>query len=109
MSNSDNLLHIIANILLEVNLPEEKKQLIRDAMKSDTLTSKKFIAPTIQDVFAHFTELNVTESMKHAQEFVYFYDSKGWMIGKNKMKIWKSAAGRWAINLPKGQHKPLIV
>lgn len=109
MSNSDNLLNTIANILLEVNLPEEKKQLIRDAMKSEAPKPSKFIAPTIQDVFQHFYELNVSEALKHAQEFVYFYDSKGWMIGKNKMKVWKSAAGRWAINLPKGQNKPLIV
>jgi hypothetical protein len=109
MNNSDKLLHVIANILLEVNLPEEKKQLIRDAMKSDTPAIKKFIAPTIEEVFNLFIELNVNESMKHAQEFVYFYDSKGWMVGKNKMKVWKSAAGRWAMNLPKGQNKPLIV
>ena len=109
MSNSDKLLYTIAEILLEVNLSEDKKQLIRDAMKSDTPKPIKFLAPTIQDVFEHFTQLNVSDAMKHAQEFVYFYDSKGWMVGKNKMKIWKSAAGRWAINLPKGSNKPLIV
>lgn len=109
MSNSDKLLYTIANILLEVNLSEEKKQLIRDAMKSEAPKSSKFEAPTIEQVCKHFTELNVSEALKHAQEFVYFYDSKGWMVGKNKMKIWKSAAGRWAINLPKGPNKPLIV
>ena len=24
-----------------------------------------------------------------------YYDSNGWMVGKNKMKAWKSAASRW--------------
>ncbi len=30
-----------------------------------------------------------------AERFFYFYDSKHWMVGKNKMKKWESAAGGW--------------
>ena len=30
-----------------------------------------------------------------AQAFVDFYASKGWMIGKNKMKDWKAAVRTW--------------
>ena len=30
-----------------------------------------------------------------AQAFVDFYSSKGWMIGKNKMKDWKAAVRTW--------------
>ena len=30
-----------------------------------------------------------------AEAFVAFYESKGWMIGKNKMKSWKSAIVTW--------------
>ena len=29
------------------------------------------------------------------QEFVDFYESKGWMIGKNRMKDWKAAVRTW--------------
>ena len=27
--------------------------------------------------------------------FVDFYSSKGWMVGKNKMKDWKAAVRNW--------------
>ena len=29
------------------------------------------------------------------QAFVDFYESKGWMVGKNKMKNWKAAVRTW--------------
>ena len=29
------------------------------------------------------------------QAFVDFYESKGWMIGKNKMRDWKAAVRTW--------------
>lgn len=31
-----------------------------------------------------------------AERFVDFYSSKGWMVGKNKMKDWKAAVRNWA-------------
>ena len=30
-----------------------------------------------------------------SEAFVAFYESKGWMVGKNKMKSWKSAIVTW--------------
>lgn len=30
-----------------------------------------------------------------AEEFIDFYTSKGWMVGKNKMKDWKAAVRTW--------------
>ena len=30
-----------------------------------------------------------------AEHFVSFYEAKGWMIGKNKMKDWKAAVRTW--------------
>jgi hypothetical protein len=30
-----------------------------------------------------------------AQRFVDFYESKGWMVGKSKMKDWKAAYRNW--------------
>lgn len=32
------------------------------------------------------------------ERFVDFYESKGWMIGKNKMKSWKAAVRTWVKN-----------
>ena len=30
-----------------------------------------------------------------AESFICFYESKGWMVGKNKMKNWKAALTNW--------------
>lgn len=110
MNDDQLLLYTIAEILLEVNLPEEKKQRIRDAMcgvyhqDSETPKSKtkRFEVPAISEVKLHMDSLQVMNSEKHSAEFWHFYESKGWMIGKNKMKNWKSAASRWCIDLPRG-------
>jgi DNA replication protein DnaD len=48
----------------------------------------RFVSPTIQELKTEFPNLD-------AQRFHDFYSSKGWMIGKNKMKDWKAAARNW--------------
>lgn len=37
----------------------------------------------------------------NAQSFIGFYESKGWMVGKNKMKDWKAALVTWEIRRKK--------
>lgn len=113
MTDTEQLLFTIAEVLLEVNLPEEKKQRIRDAMVGTFHTvsepqpkTKRFEVPAISDVKAHMESLKVLNAERHSAEFWHFYESKGWMVGKNKMKNWKSAASRWSIELPKGTVEP---
>lgn len=48
----------------------------------------KFIPPTIDELKKEFPELD-------SQRFHDFYTSKGWMVGKTKMKDWKAAARNW--------------
>lgn len=52
-----------------------------------------FIAPTVEDVRVYRDEMGY----KHIdpERFVDFYTSKGWMVGKTKMKDWKSAVRNW--------------
>jgi hypothetical protein len=38
-----------------------------------------------------------------ADRFVNFYESKGWMIGKNKMKEWQAAVRTWAKSSDKNE------
>ena len=33
-----------------------------------------------------------------AEKFINFFESKGWKVGKNPMKVWKSAVANWMIN-----------
>lgn len=55
--------------------------------------SKRFIPPTISEVITYCNENGYPVD---AARFVDFYESKGWMVGKNKMKDWKAAVRGWA-------------
>jgi hypothetical protein len=55
---------------------------------NDNVKSKVFKPPTLEELKTEFPNLD-------AQRFHDFYSSKGWMIGKNKMKDWKAAARNW--------------
>lgn len=54
---------------------------------------KRFSPPTDIETVAYFESKNSTAS--EAEKFWLFYDSKNWMVGKSKMKKWKSSAGLW--------------
>lgn len=54
--------------------------------------SSKFIPPTLEEVTEYCSVRNNTVN---PQAFIDFYESKGWMIGKNKMKDWKAAVRTW--------------
>lgn len=55
-------------------------------------TKKVFAKPTVEEVRAYCRERN---NGINADSFVDFYESKGWLIGKNKMKDWKAAVRTW--------------
>lgn len=58
-------------------------------------TQSRFKPPTIEEIFKYFTvekKLTLVDAEYRAEKFFLFYDSKKWMVGKNKMSNWKSAA-----------------
>ncbi len=58
-------------------------------------TSKKesrFAPPSIEEVRQYCLE---RKNGIDANAFVSYYESKGWMIGKNRMKDWKAAVRTW--------------
>ena len=61
-------------------------------MGEDTL--RVFIPPTVDEVREYCKKLDYGFN---AEQFVSFYESKGWMVGKNKMKDWKAACRTWEI------------
>lgn len=66
--------------------------------------SKQFIKPTPQELVAHFESKG--SNSNEAENFFNFYESKGWMVGKNKMKIWKSSASLWISKNNKSINQP---
>jgi DNA-binding transcriptional MerR regulator len=51
-----------------------------------------FIVPSLEEVSAYCQERN---NNVDSQKFYNFYESKGWMVGKNKMKDWKASVRTW--------------
>lgn len=54
---------------------------------------KRFSPPSMSDVTSLFLEKG--SNQVEAEKFFYFYESKGWMVGKSKMKSWQSSVGGW--------------
>jgi uncharacterized protein YdaU (DUF1376 family) len=59
--------------------------------------AKRFAPPTLDQAFDYFKERGLADN-KEAQKFIDFYEMKGWMVGKNKMKDWKAAIRNWLKN-----------
>lgn len=53
----------------------------------------RFTPPTLEEATEYF--ISKDSSKSEAENFIDFYSSKGWMVGKNKMTLWKAAASRW--------------
>lgn len=70
------------------------KQCNKQRNKQEEAKSKKFIPPSIEEVLEYITEKGYPYRSE-AEKFFYYYDSKGWIVGKSKMKNWKSSASGW--------------
>ena len=57
--------------------------------------NRAFKPPLVDDVKRYCLERG---NSVDAEVFVDFYESKGWMVGKNKMKDWKAAVRTWEKN-----------
>lgn len=75
----------------KISVDKDKKE--KDIDKSiSTKKSARFTPPTLDEVEQYCLE---RANGIDAQAFIDFYESKGWMIGKNKMKDWKAAVRTW--------------
>lgn len=71
-----------------------KVRLDKDSIDIDNgiKPTNRFLPPTIEVVKDYCTTRN---NNVDAEKFIDFYISKGWMIGKNKMKDWKATVRTW--------------
>ena len=68
-----------------------------------TITStNRFTPPSIDDVQNYCSE---RKNSIDAEQFINYYESKGWLIGKNKMKDWKAAIRTWESRQKKPEQK----
>lgn len=87
-----NLIYPISKIDTNNNIINNKKE---NNISNDILSKKKFQKPTIEEIQEYCYERG---NYIDAYSFYDFYESKNWMIGKNKMKDWKAAIRTWERN-----------
>jgi len=75
-----------ANVNPLDKIREDKNRLDKNKEKS------RFAPPSLDEVMEYCLTRN---NQVDPQTFIDFYESKGWMIGKNKMKDWKAAVRTW--------------
>jgi len=82
--------------LRKVKDPIEEKLIDNTTVNTtsnNTMNKGRFTPPTLTEVI---DQCNFSGANIDPQGFIDFYESKGWMIGRNKMKCWKSAIRTWA-------------
>lgn len=83
------------NIIYNINDNIKDNIVCEEHTKKDSDSSgKKFKPPTVEEVRRYCLERG---NGIDAEYFVNFYQSKNWMVGKNKMKDWKACVRTWEI------------
>jgi DNA-binding transcriptional ArsR family regulator len=59
---------------------------------NNTINKGRFTPPTLDKLIDYCNE---KQAGIDPQGFIDFYQSNGWMVGKSKMKCWRSAVGTW--------------
>lgn len=78
----------------------------KECTKNEKNISSAFTPPTVEEVSAFITENNFNVD---AENFLDYYRSNGWMVGRSKMKDWKATVRRWhRTNGVKRKYKSLM-
>jgi|TARA_B110000902_G_scaffold248876_1_gene306478 hypothetical protein len=89
---------IDTRVITLVNTPSKEKLTdntninITNTNLTDSNTKVGFVKPTIIDIKEYCKE---RKNNVDAETFFDFYESKDWLIGKNKMKDWKACVRTW--------------
>ena len=74
--------------------------------RKSTTQAKAFVKPTVEEVKAYCVE---RKNNVNPDKFIDFYESKGWLIGKNPMKDWKACVRTWEKGSTSPPNKPSSV
>jgi hypothetical protein len=71
--------------------------------QGNIVKSTRFVPPTLDEIKDYCLERN---NNVDPNKFYDFYQAKGWMVGKNKMKDWKAAIRTWENRDKKPSNQP---
>ena len=90
---NDNVnVNVNDNVLDKSNTNNKENTTHTSMCLKEKSTTSRFIPPTLEQVQAYCLERN---NLVDPNKWFDFYQSKGWMVGKNKMKDWKAAVRTW--------------
>ena len=76
--------------------PQSKGKEIKEDKKENSKEKKakpqRFVPPTLQEVSGYVSEMGYHID---PERFLAYYESNGWMVGRNRMKSWKAALTNW--------------
>jgi ribosomal protein S8 len=73
----------------------EDNKTINNTFNNTTNKGTRFTPPSVDEVNDYCNQRN---NLVDPQTFIDFYQAKGWMVGKNKMKDWKACVRTWETN-----------
>lgn len=104
---STSIKSLESNNLYNNNLYQDGES-VKDGVSntpSQRNTSNIFRPPTTEEVREYCRSRN---NAVDPEEFVDFYTSKGWLVGKVKMKDWKAAVRTWERSRAETRQKPVL-
>ena len=77
--------HVITTTTTKKEIPENQK--------NETTPPPVFVPPSVDEVQAYMDEIGETRFT--ALKFWNYYEARGWILGKAKMKFWKRVVDNW--------------
>ena len=73
---------------------EKRKEKIENKKENNKEKAKpsRFVPPTLSEVSDYISSMGYRIDPEH---FIAYYESNGWMVGRNRMKSWKAALTNW--------------
>ena len=98
IKSTDPTVNVNVNDTVNVNVNDNVNVNVNDnvnVIKEKVIRAKRFLPPTLLEIQSYCSE---RKNKVDSEKFLDFYESKGWLIGKNKMKCWKASVRTWEKN-----------
>lgn len=92
IKDDNNLNTTVEEYIQHINNDNDNERIVDESYHESSKT-KKFIPPSVEEVEQYCIEKEL--KYIYPEEFVNFYGSKNWMVGKTKMTNWHMAASNW--------------